>query len=74
VDKTDLLSRVGRALYGAEFKSQLARALGVTYGTVARWCRGREAVPSGVWREIGELVDRRLWEMTMLRREIRDAS
>lgn len=34
----DLLSRVGVALYGPRWKSDLARDLGVTYRTLQRWC------------------------------------
>lgn len=33
-----LLSRVGVALYGPRWKSDLARDLGVTYRTLQRWC------------------------------------
>lgn len=34
----DLLRRVGEALYGPRWKSDMARALGVTYRTLQRWC------------------------------------
>ena len=51
-----LIVRVGRALYGDRWQSELARALDVAGRTVRRWAAGEYEVPAGVWGEILALV------------------
>lgn len=48
----DLMTRVGRALYGQEFKTELAAKLEVRHDTVRQWCNGRMSPPSAVWGEL----------------------
>lgn len=66
---SDLLPRVGRALWGAEFGAQMAVALGVQRVTVGRWLNGRERVPDGVWVELCDLLEARQLETMNLKYE-----
>lgn len=60
IDAPDLLDRVGRALYGTAYQTELSRTLDVRRDTVRRWLSGREAVPPGVWVELASaLAERR---------------
>lgn len=55
----ELLSRLGLALYGPEWQTPLAAALGVSDRTVRNWTTGRTA-PS--WQQVAALralIDRR---------------
>ena len=52
----DLLRDAGEALYGPLWQSELARALGVNGRTVRRWMAKDNAIPAGVWPEVGNLV------------------
>ena len=65
----NLITRVGTALFGAQFRPQLATALAVRLDTVQRWCADREAVPDGVWVEIIDLLEARELETMNLRHE-----
>lgn len=66
-----LFSRVGTALYGAQFHRALARDLGVSERTVSRWLAGANAIPDGVWNDLGELLTQRRGECVILLRAIR---
>lgn len=67
---TDLLHRVGAALYGPRWQSELARALLVSDRTVRRWAAG-EAPPEGVWAELAELIRARLAQLQRAAEELR---
>lgn len=49
-----LLGRVGEALYGPRWQSELARVFAVNDRTVRRWVSGDSPVPPGI---IGQLVE-----------------
>lgn len=53
------LTAAGRALYGARWKSPLARDLSITKRTMERWAGGEYAIPDWVWPEIERLLQRR---------------
>ena len=71
-----LLGAVGRALYGAQYQSALARDLGVTDRTMRRWVAGQTCPAPGVWDDLLVLVEeraeglRQAWER--LRGEVGD--
>ena len=57
----DLFARVGCALYGDRWQTQLAGALGVADRTVRRWAAGEQPVPDGVVTDLCRLMaDRRI--------------
>jgi hypothetical protein len=58
-----LLTQTGTALFGAEFRPQLAAALGVDARAVRRWCAGTAPVPAGVAAELRDLIRARLAEL-----------
>lgn len=53
--KTKLLAQVGEALFGPQWQTPLAAALGVGDRTVRRWASGDTEVPDGVWADIAKL-------------------
>jgi len=56
----EIVEQAGKALYGANFKSELAHALGVSVGRVDDWCKNRGNVPpDGVWLEMQKMLQDR---------------
>ena len=53
------LTTIGEALYGSQWQSELARALGVNDRTVRRWAAGKNAMPEGISEELSELCAER---------------
>jgi hypothetical protein len=62
----DLLQRCGEALYGAPWRSPLARDLGVALRTVQRWSTGERPVPARVWPQLYALLSERGAAITAL--------
>ncbi|MDE2468829.1 MAG: hypothetical protein KGL35_08815, partial [Bradyrhizobium sp.] len=58
-----LLTLVGQALNGPEFRSALARRLGVARREVERWAAGTAPVPPGVWRDLADLIEEDLADL-----------
>lgn len=54
-----LLTRVGEALYGSRWQSDLAAALDVSDRTVRRWNAGTQAIPDGLRHDLFRLIDDR---------------
>lgn len=54
----EMLSTIGRALYGQQWQSDMARDLGVNNRTVRRWVAG-ESQPDGIMADLLALVERR---------------
>jgi len=54
-----LLIRVGEALYGPRWQSEMARELGVSDRTVRRWVAGDGDAPVGVYADLLRLVGER---------------
>ena len=52
----DLISRVGRALYGERWQTPLARELGVADRTVRRWVSGEDMPKPGVFADLAAIV------------------
>jgi hypothetical protein len=53
------LEAIGRALFGSQWQSEMARALGVSDRTVRRWHAGESPMPGGVWLDIAKLCAER---------------
>jgi hypothetical protein len=49
------LRKAGVALYGEQWRSELARALGVTDRTVRRWAYGEYSIPDDARERVVEL-------------------
>lgn len=65
-----LFVRIGEALYGEQWQSQLARALDVSDRSVRYWLAGRP-IPDGVWRDLQILLDQRRVEIADLTMALR---
>lgn len=44
----DQLAEIGKAIYGQNWKSPMAKDLGVKYRTVLRWVAGEFAIPEDI--------------------------
>jgi hypothetical protein len=66
----DLVSRVGRALYGEGWRAALARELGISDRSFRVWASGRSAVPVGILEELLELLEIRDTELAALQAEL----
>lgn len=55
---TDLLRRVGEALYGPRWQTDLAQALAVNDRTVRRWVSGDDP-PQGVYDDLARIMSDR---------------
>lgn len=51
-----MIDLIGQALYGANYKPQLARALGISLRSVRRWANNGEPVPGDKWQAMIELL------------------
>ena len=58
-----LLSEAGRALYGDQWQSDLARALDVDPRTVRRWASGSTTPRKGVYADLQGLCNARMEEI-----------
>ena len=59
----ELLQTVGQALYGHQWQSELARALGIADRTMRRWFAGSYPVPNGIELELADLCKARGGEL-----------
>lgn len=75
-EKIELLSTAGEALFGSNWKSELARDIGVNDRSVRQWAAGERTIPSGVIRGLITRLRDRAALVTRtadyLAREIRD--
>lgn len=53
---TAKLRRVGEALYGSLWQTELARELGIAPRSVQRWAAGSHPIPHGMWPKIAALA------------------
>ena len=67
VNRRDLLCAVGRALYGPQFQTELARRLGVNKRTMRRWVAGESVPETEVFDDLLALVDDQVVVLTELR-------
>lgn len=64
------LRMIGQALYGQQWKSDLARDLGVADRTVRRWLAGESEMPAGAQDELRQLCLKRSAELAALAAKI----
>jgi predicted transcriptional regulator len=64
--KADDLARIGTALYGRQWQSDLARDLGVNPRTVRHWLKGEYRIHPEVDEQMVNLLTDRLGEITGL--------
>jgi hypothetical protein len=65
-----LIEQAGRALYGENWHTGLARDLEVSGGAIRNWHYERNKVPPGVWRNIAELVAERRDELAGMAQQV----
>jgi len=66
----DLFCRVGGALYGPRWQSELARDLGVSDRTVRRWAAGEQPIPDTAADLCATAVLARMLQLNALAREL----
>lgn len=66
------LDRVGEALFGSRWQSDMAEALGVTDRTVRRWTKGA-TIEAGIWLRLSQLLQERQATLVSLSAEIHAA-
>lgn len=57
------LPRIGAALYGSRWQSELARALGVNNRLVRHWTDGTRPQPADLPQRLAALAERRVKEI-----------
>jgi hypothetical protein len=68
-----LITEVGHALWGPNWKVPMADAVRHQKSAIADWASGRLPVPAGVWSELKELMRRRRHELDDLAPRIQKA-
>jgi DNA-binding transcriptional regulator YiaG len=53
---SETIRRIGEALFGRQWQTDLAEALSVSSRTVRRWAAGEERPRPGVWQDLAELL------------------
>lgn len=68
----DMLTDIGRALYGEHWRFPLARGVGVNDETIRRWMNGHTVLPPdhGVFANALGLLKQREQELGAMRREL----
>jgi hypothetical protein len=70
VDKIHLLIKVGQALYGERWQTDLTTALGVADARRMRqWVAGDRPIPKGVWKDLRALLESRNSDIILLLNE-----
>ena len=68
----ELISRVGPALYGRNWQTELADTIGLNKRTVQRWIAGTAEPRLGVWQTLDNLLAERAAEVQEVRKLIHD--
>jgi GDSL-like Lipase/Acylhydrolase family len=71
ISAAELLDRAGLALFGDHYIAPMAALLKVDKNTVGKWRDGKSHVPTGVWRELVDPIDRRYFEVMKVRDQVR---
>ena len=67
----NLITRAGKALYGEQWQSELARALGVDARTVRRWAVDEATPRPGVYVDLLREATERLDDLELLVEELK---
>jgi hypothetical protein len=65
-----LLSEVGRALYGAQWQSVLCAEIAVSDRSMRRWVNGSDPIPWGVWFDIYRHLEARALTLDHWKKEL----
>lgn len=68
----ELISRIGPALYGRNWQTELAETMQLNKRTVQRWIAGTAEPRLGVWQVFDDLLAARAAEVQEVRSLIRD--
>jgi hypothetical protein len=63
---SEIIRLIGEALFGSQWQSDLAKALGVSSRTVRRWVASEDRPRPGVWQDLRALLldrERRIREI-----------
>ncbi len=73
-DKAELLASVGKALYGTQWRAEMARSRNVRSQVVDEWAAGKgPPIPPGVWAELRAELEARRSHIVDLLDEVRRA-
>jgi len=73
-DKAELFAMVGKALYGAQWRGEMARSRNVRSQVVDEWAAGKgPPIPPGVWAELRAELEARRSHIVDLLDEVRQA-
>lgn len=64
------LAKAGKALYGVNWKNQLARDLDVNPTRIRDWSAGKRDIPPGIWASIVALLKQRRATIDAVLRDI----
>ena len=67
-----LLNRIGEALYGDRWQTQMSEALDVSDRTIRRWVAGDVKIPRGVWNDLFVRLDVRRDNVAHLMDRVRE--
>jgi hypothetical protein len=70
--RAEMLARVGTALYGPKWQTDLAADLGVNDRTMRYWATGQRAIPDRIASELLALVTARGAELAAVAAELED--
>lgn len=65
------IHRIGEALYGPRWQSELAREKGINLRTMQRWAAGQSDAPPSLFIELADDIDARVAHLEALACEIR---
>ena len=67
-----MIEEIGRALYGRHFQGELAKDLEVSDRTFRRWIAGTADIPDGVYKDLANLLKKRMELIKQIQAKIGD--
>jgi hypothetical protein len=72
MNDVQLLSEIGKALYGEHWQGVLAGRISVSDRSMRRWANGTDAIPWGVWHDIYRDLEARALTLDYWKKELFD--
>ena len=72
--QTELFRRCGQSLYGRQWHTTMAEALGINITTIRRWANGDQVIPQFVPERLLMLFDERIEELGNRASELKEAT
>lgn len=63
----EMIASIGRALLGRSWQTELAESLSLNRRTMQRWLTGKDKPRPGVWRDLDDLLVKRIAELQLVR-------